>query len=62
MMSKDQLKKFQEIWKKIFGRDISADEADRESNRLVRIVQLICKPSTKDKGEDIQKHREETEQ
>lgn len=60
MMSKDQLKKFQEIWKKLFGRDISDEDADREANRLVRLVQLISRPTTKDK--DIQKRCEETEQ
>lgn len=52
MLSHEQIKKFQKIWKKLFGRDISDEDADREGSRLVRLVRLICEPTTKDK--DIQ--------
>jgi len=46
MLSQPQIKRFQEIWGKHFGREISAEEADREGSRLVRIVRLICKTTT----------------
>jgi hypothetical protein len=56
MLSEKHIKKFQEIWKK-HGREISAEEADKEGGRLVRIVQLICKPTAID--EVIKKRKEE---
>lgn len=59
MLTNEQIKRFQEIWKQLFGRDISDEDANREGSRLVRIVRLICEPTTEDK--DVQKHREETE-
>jgi hypothetical protein len=51
MLSEKQIKKFQEIWRER-GREISAEEADREGGRLVRLMQLICKPTNR--GRDIQ--------
>jgi len=56
MLSEKQIKKFQEIWRKR-GREISTEEADKEGGRLVRLMQLICKPKATDK--DIQKRKEE---
>ncbi len=55
MLSDDQKKRFAEIWQKRFGQEISAEEVDRESSRLVRLVQLICKPTTEGKSKDIKK-------
>ncbi len=59
MLTNDQIKKFQEIWKQRFRREISDEEAERESSRIVRLMELICKPSAKDKNN--QKHNKETE-
>jgi hypothetical protein len=56
MLSDEQIKKYQEIWKKR-GREISAEEADGEGSRLVRLVRLICEPTTAD--EDFKKLNEE---
>jgi|GEM_PF-2586258 hypothetical protein len=50
MLSDKQKNAFREIWKQRFGREISDEDIDREANRLVRIVQLICKPTDKDIG------------
>ena len=57
MLSDKQKNIFREIWKQRFGRQISDEDVDREAERLVRIVQLICKPTAKD--EDIRKRKEE---
>jgi hypothetical protein len=51
MLTQEQKNMFREIWKQRFGREISDEDADREANRLVRIVQLICKPTDKDIGD-----------
>ena len=56
MLSEKQIKKFQEIWRER-GREISAEDADKEGGRLVRLMQLICEPKATDK--DIQKRNEE---
>jgi hypothetical protein len=52
MLTDEQKKQFREIWKQRFGREIPDEDADREGSRLVRIVQLICKPM--DKSKDTQ--------
>jgi hypothetical protein len=46
MLSEKQIKKFQEIWRER-GREISAEEADKEGGRLVRLMQLICEPTNR---------------
>ena len=51
MLSEKQIKKFQEIWRER-GREISAEEADKEGSRLVRLVRLICEPTNR--GRNIQ--------
>jgi hypothetical protein len=51
MLSDKQKNTFRKIWKQRFGREISDEDMDREANRLVRIVQLICKPTNKDIGD-----------
>jgi hypothetical protein len=51
MLSDKQKNVFREIWKQRFGREIPDEDVDREANRLVRIVQLICKSMDKDIGD-----------
>lgn len=58
MLSDEQIKKFREIWKQRFGREIPDEDMDREANRLVRIVQLICKPANKGEDKDTKKSEE----
>jgi hypothetical protein len=50
MLSDKQKNIFREIWKQRFGREIPDGDIDREAERLVRIVQLICKPTGKNIG------------
>jgi hypothetical protein len=57
MLTQEQKKQFREIWKQRFGREIPDEDADREGSRLVRIVQLICKPT--DKSKEIQNESKE---
>lgn len=48
MLSKKQIKKFQIIYKKHFGKKISKKETVEKGVKLVRLVELIYKPLTKD--------------
>jgi hypothetical protein len=57
MLTQEQKNMFREIWKQRFGREISDEDADREANRLVRIVQLICKPTVAGGDEDTEKRK-----
>ncbi len=57
MLSNEQIKKFQKIWRQRFGREIPDEDVDREGSRLVRIVQLICKPTAASEGDEIKKRR-----
>jgi len=52
---------FRKIWKQRFGWEISDEDIDREANRLVRIVQLICKPTDKDIGDVPKKPNDDEE-
>ena len=56
----DQIVKFQEIYKKRFGKEISREEAEEKRAMLIRLVKLIYKPMTKKEYEQLQKRREET--
>ena len=58
MLSDKQKNIFREIWKQRFGREIPDEDVDREANRLVRIVQLICKPANKGEDKDTKKSEE----
>ena len=61
MLSDKQKNAFREIWKQRFGREIPDEDIDREANRLVRIVQLICKPTDKDIGDVPKKPNDDEE-
>lgn len=58
MLSDKQIKRFQEIWVKLFGEEISPEEADKEGSRLARIVRLIDEPETTGGDEGIKKPQE----
>jgi hypothetical protein len=52
MLSEKQIKKFQEIWRER-GREISAEDADKEGGRLVRLMQLICEPTNRGRNTQL---------
>jgi hypothetical protein len=49
MLTDKQKKVFREIWEKRFGQQLSDEEADARGGRLVRLVRLICEPTTANK-------------
>jgi len=51
MLTQEQKNTFREIWEQHFGQKLSDEEADAQGSRLVRIVRLICEPTSA--GKDI---------
>ena len=60
MLSDEQITKFQTLYKKRFGKEISREEAYEKGVKLTRLVQLIYKPMTVEEYEMLQKRRKET--
>ena len=61
MLSDEQIRKFQMLYKKYFGKEISREEAYEKEVKLLRLVELIYKPMTEDEYKQLQKHRKETD-
>lgn len=61
MLSDEQIKKFQGLYKKQFGEEISREEAYEKGSRLLRLVELIYRPIRKREYDELQKRRKETE-
>ena len=60
MISEKELKKFKAIYKKEFGIELSDQDALESATKLLRLVEIIYKPMTKEEYERVQKRREET--
>ena len=61
MISSEQIKKFQGLYKKHFGKEISREEAYEKGAKLIRFVELIYKPITKTDYQELQKRRKEAD-
>ena len=60
MLSDEQVLKFQMLYKKRFGKEISREKAYEQGIKLIRLVELIYKPITKKEYNHLQKRREKT--
>lgn len=60
MLSDEQITKFQTLYKNRFGKEISREEAYEKGAKLIRLVELIYKPMTRNEYEMVQKRRRET--
>ena len=60
MLSDEQITKFQMLYKKRFSKKISRKEAYEQGVKLIRLVELIYKPITKNEHKQLQKCRRET--
>lgn len=60
MLSDEQITKFQTLYKNRFGKKISREEAYEQGVKLIRLVELIYKPMTKEEYKIVQKRRKET--
>jgi hypothetical protein len=61
MLSEEQITKFQTLYRNRFGKEISREEAYEKGTKLIRLVELIYKPMTKNDYKRLQKRRKETE-
>ena len=59
-LTEKQVQKYKEIYKEVFGRDISKEKALEESTKLLRLVQLIYKPMTQEEFEALELRRKQT--
>lgn len=60
VLDDEQIRKFQILYKNRFGKEISREEAYEQGAKLIRLVELIYKPMTKNEYKQLQKRREET--
>ena len=60
MLSNEQITKFQTLYKNRVGKEISREEAYEQGVKLIRLVELIYKPMTKEEYKIVQKRRKET--
>jgi len=51
MLSEEQILKFQSLYRERFGKEISREGAYEKGAKLLRLVELIYKPITKDEYE-----------
>ena len=57
MLSKEQIQKFQILYKRRFGKEISEKEAYRYGVKLIRLIELIYKPMTEKEFQLLQERR-----
>ena len=60
MLSNEQIRKFQILYKNRFGKGISREEVYEMGIKLIRLVKLIHRPMTEVEYEQLQKRRKET--
>lgn len=60
MISEKALKEFKAIHKKKFDIELSDQDALESATKLLRLVEIVYKPMTKEEYERVQKRREET--
>ena len=54
-LSKEAIEEFKEIYKKVFGEEISDQEAYEQGSRLLRLFKAIYRPIPKSKAEKFKK-------
>lgn len=60
MLSDEQITKFQMLYKKRFGKEISREEAYEKGIKLMRLVEIIYQPMTESEYRQLQERRKET--
>jgi hypothetical protein len=59
MLTDPQVKKFQELYKKHFGEEISRKNAYAKGVALLQLVGIVYKPMTKDELKKVEDRRKE---
>ena len=60
MLSDEQITKYQTLYKNRYGKEISREEAYEKGAKLIRLVELVYKPMTKDEYQRVQERRRQT--
>jgi len=60
MLSDEQIIKYQTLYKKRFGKEISREETYEQGAKLIRLIELIYKPMTEAEYQNLQERRRET--
>ena len=58
MISEERLDKFKQLYKKRFNIELSNQDALEKATKLLRIIEIVYKPTTKEDYKKLQKHRE----
>ena len=58
MLSDEQIIKYQTLYRKRFGKEISRADALEKGTRLVRLMQIVYQPITEQELLEFQKRRE----
>lgn len=61
-LTNEQIAEFQELYRKHFSEEISHEQAHEEGIKLVRLMQLIYKPMTKQEYGRLQERRKNIDQ
>lgn len=59
-LSDEQIKSFQDIYRRQFGKEISREEALEQGIKLVRLMRLIYQPMTENEQQQLQTRRNQT--
>lgn len=60
MLDDSNVRKFQDIYREQFGKEISQDDARKEGEKLLRLVQLVYKQMSLEEYKKLQQRRKET--
>ena len=60
MLSDEQIKKFQMLYLKRFGKEISREEAYEKGIKLMRLVEITYQPMTEAEYKQLQERRKQT--
>lgn len=57
VLSDDDIRKFQEVYKEQFGKEIGKEDAYEQGIKLLRLMAVVYQPMTKEELDFIQKRR-----
>lgn len=57
VLSDDDIRKFQTVYKEQFGQEISKEDAYEQGIKLLRLMTVVYQPMTKEELDFIQKRR-----
>lgn len=60
MLTNEQVKQFQSLYRQRFGKEISQEKAYEQGAKLLRLVELIYRPITEKEYKQLQERRKET--